>query len=162
MFWPFFLTLEQKIEEPKKLVLRIPRQDTNSLQPYQLRHEVACLQFLAENLPNIPVPRVFLWDDCIGHAFIVQEYIPGQRLSLVWPDLSDDQKASICWSIANVVASLGETRFDFIGGLAQNAHAGPTIEAGKIFNGRVGIYFTIVILPFTMLSVFSTDEIPLS
>jgi hypothetical protein len=48
---------------------------------------------------------------------------------------------SITWSVANVVAKLGETRFDFIGGLDPDAIAGPTIEAGKIFNGRVSEYF---------------------
>jgi hypothetical protein len=60
----------------------------------------------------------------------------------VWPKLTEDQKASITCSIANVVARLGETRFDFIGGLDPDAHAGPTIEAGKIFNGRVSLWFS--------------------
>ncbi|RJE20393.1 Phosphotransferase enzyme family [Aspergillus sclerotialis] len=123
-------------EQINKVVLRIPKESAQSLHPYQLRHEVACLQFLCENLPDIPAPRVLNWDDRTGHAFIAQEFIDGQRLSVVWSQLAEDQKATITWSIANVVAKLGETRFDFIGGLDPDSQAGPTIEAGKIFNGR--------------------------
>lgn len=118
-------------------MLRIPKESAQSLQPYQLRNEVACLQFLCKNLPDIPAPRVLHWDDRNGHAFIALEFIDGQRLSVAWSQLAEEQKATITWSIANVVARLGETRFDFIGGLDPDSQAGPTIEAGKIFNGRV-------------------------
>ncbi|KAK2809434.1 hypothetical protein FQN50_003893 [Emmonsiellopsis sp. PD_5] len=123
-------------EQVKKLVLRVPKELADSLHPYQLRHEVACLQFLAHNLPDIPAPRVLLWDDRAPQPFIAQEFIDGHRLSSVWPQLTEDQKASITRSIANVVARLGETRFDFIGGLDPDAPAGPTIEGGKVFCGK--------------------------
>lgn len=122
----------------KKFVLRIPR-ETASLLPYQLRHEVACLRFLAQNVPSIPAPRVYAWDDGSsgsGPAFIAEEFIEGQRLSVVWPQLTEEQKGNISWEIANVIADLGETRFQSIGGLALDSPAGPTIEAAKIFNGR--------------------------
>ncbi|PGH14802.1 hypothetical protein AJ79_02818 [Helicocarpus griseus UAMH5409] len=123
-----------------QLVLRIPKLKHSSLQPYQLRHEAACCVFLLRISPHIPAPRVLLWDDQPGCAFIAQDFILGQRLSVAWPDLTEEQKSSISREIANVVASLGETRFDFIGGLTLDdggrVGPGPTIEAGKIFNGR--------------------------
>ncbi|KAK2777036.1 hypothetical protein FQN53_002428 [Emmonsiellopsis sp. PD_33] len=120
----------------KKLVLRIPKELDDSLHPYQLRHEVACLQFLAHSLPDIPAPRVLLWDDRAPQPLIAQEYIDGQRLSSVWPQLTEDQKTSVTQSIADVVARLGETRFDFIGGLDPDTRMGPTIEGGKVFCGK--------------------------
>jgi len=125
--------------QDNKFVLRISK-ETASLQPYQLRHEVACLRFLAENLPKIPAPKVYAWDDGssnFGPSFIAEEFIEGQRLSVVWPELTEEQKSSIIREIANVLADLGETRFQSIGGLALDSPAGPTIEAAKIFNGRV-------------------------
>ncbi|OJJ87362.1 phosphotransferase family protein [Aspergillus glaucus CBS 516.65] len=125
--------------QDNKFILRISR-EVASLQPYQIRHEVACLHFLKENVPQIPVPKVYAWDDGTsnsGPAFIAQEFIKGQKLSVVWPDLTEEQKTVISREIASVIVDLGETRFDCgIGGLAINAPAGPTIEAAKIFNGR--------------------------
>lgn len=91
-------------------------------------------------MPSIPAPRVYAWDDGSsgsGPAFIAEEFIEGRRLSIVWPQLTEEQKGNISWEIANVIADLGETRFKSIGGLALDSPAGPTIEAAKIFNGRV-------------------------
>ncbi|KAI9656749.1 MAG: hypothetical protein M1821_003388 [Bathelium mastoideum] len=129
-------TTEAGVE--RNFVLRIP-QDTPSLQPYQLRHEVACLQFISEKLPRIPAPKVYAWNggsSDASHAFIAEEFIPGQRLSEAWPQLTEHEKSTVCWEIANVVADLGETRFELIGGFATHSTEGPTIELVKIFNGR--------------------------
>ena len=73
----------------------------------------------------------------MGPSFIAEEFIEGQRLSVVWPELTEEQKSNIIREIANVLADLGETRFQSIGGLALDSPAGPTIEAAKIFDGRV-------------------------
>ena len=128
------------ILQEKKIVLRISRK-TSPLQPYRLRNEVACLQYLAAKVPSIPAPKVYAWDDgsssVSGPAFIVEEFIEGQPLNAVWPQLTENEKATITWEIANVLVDLGETRFHVIGGLALDAIAGPTIEAAKVFHGRV-------------------------
>ena len=124
----------------KHVVLRVQREAAACLQPYKLRHEVACLQYLAKNLPAVPAPRVYAWDDGtsrIDPPFIVEEYIPGQRLSVAWPLLTEAEKTSIVREIAGVTAALGETRFRAIGGFTSDLQPGPTIEAAKLFNGRV-------------------------
>lgn len=78
-------------------------------------------------MPGIPAPKVYAWHDgCSpdsGPAFIAEEYIEGEALDVVWPQLSEDQKATIVREIANVLAELGETRFHMIGGLALNGPA---------------------------------------
>ncbi|KAK2799147.1 hypothetical protein FQN51_007115 [Onygenales sp. PD_10] len=103
----------------KKLILHIPKELDDSLHPYQLHHEVACLQFLAHSLPDIPALRVLLWDDRAPQPLIAQEYIDGQHLS---------------------IARLREMRFNFIGGLNLDTHMGPTIKGGKVFCGKVKFY----------------------
>ena len=126
----------------KQVVLRVQREAVTCLQPYKLRHEVACLQYLAKNLPSVPAPRVYAWDDGtsqIDPPFIVEEYIKGQRLSIAWPTLTEAEKTSIVREIAGVTAALGETRFHAIGGFTLELQPGPTIEAAKLFNGRVGV-----------------------
>ncbi|KAK5460847.1 hypothetical protein LTS15_002910 [Exophiala xenobiotica] len=129
-----------KTSEEGKFVLRIPRRETPSLKPYQLRHEVGCLRFLEKNLPSIPAPRIYAWNDGFSNSgvppFIAEEFMDGQRLSVLWPQLTEDQKTTIIREIANVVADLGETRFPKISGFTHDSHAGPTIEAAKVFNGR--------------------------
>jgi hypothetical protein len=127
--------------EEKQLVLRVAR-DTPSLEAYQVRHEVACLRFLEEHLPSIPAPRVRAWDvgsSRAGPAYIAEDFVPVQRLSVAWPELTEAQKTTVSREIASVVADLGETRFHSIGGLALDSPAGPTIEAAKLFHGRVVI-----------------------
>ncbi|KAI9717594.1 MAG: hypothetical protein M1828_007155 [Chrysothrix sp. TS-e1954] len=129
-------------DRPMRFVLRTPR-DTPNLHPYQVRHEVACLRYLNENLPRIPVPKLFAWHDGVpdpGAAFIAQEFIDGQRLATAWPNLPEEGKATVIQEIAHVIADLGETRFNAIGGLSLDLEAGPTIEAGKEFNGRNKIH----------------------
>lgn len=132
--------------EIKDFVLRVARKES-PLQPYRLRNEVACLQFLAAKVPGILAPRVFALDDgsspSSGPAFLFEDFIEGQRLSVVWPNLSESQKWTVLRQIASTVADLGETRFSMIGGLTLGGIAGPTIEAAKLFNGRVSDYQTI-------------------
>ena len=71
----------------------------------------------------------------------------GERLSVVWPRLTEDERSGICRQIANVVADLGETRFQSIGSLVpegvQDSRVGPTVEAAKVFNGRVSASFSL-------------------
>ena len=88
----------------------MPR-DTPSLQPFQFRHEVACLQFVSKKLPNIPVPKIYAWDDgssISGQIFAAEEFREGQRLSTAWPQLEENENSQICLEIANVVATLGK------------------------------------------------------
>ncbi|OAT09480.1 hypothetical protein BDBG_05251 [Blastomyces gilchristii SLH14081] len=65
-------------EQIRKLVLRIPKESTQPLHLYQLRHEVAYLQYLAQKVPEIPALRVLLWHDQAGQPFIAEEFIEGQ------------------------------------------------------------------------------------
>ena len=94
-------------------------------------------------MPDIPAPKVVTWDDGSSAgstpAYVAEEFIYGQPLNVVWPQLSENQKVTIIREIANVLADLGETRFHVIDGLALDALAGPTIEAAKALNGRVCI-----------------------
>lgn len=111
-------------EQIKKGVLRIPKESAQSLHLYQLRHKVACLQFLCKNLPDIPAPRVLHWDGQPGHAFIAQEFIDEERLSIALPWLSEDQKATIYSEHCLHYCQDRKMRFDFIGGLDPDSHTG--------------------------------------
>ena len=120
-------------------ILRIPREDEVSLHPHQLRNEVACLRFVAEKLPKLPAPRILAWDDGTNDMscpFMAETFIEGKMLDVAWPELLEDQKCCIVREIANVVADLGETRFESIGGLREDFNAGPIIEAGKLLMNR--------------------------
>ncbi|KAK6204047.1 hypothetical protein LQW54_008508 [Pestalotiopsis sp. IQ-011] len=133
--------------EPNRFVVRISSYNTPSLHPYQVRNEVASLPWVAANVTHIPVPKLYSWGDGTtgsGTAFTAVEYIEGQRLSVAWPRLTEEQKACICRQIANMVADLGETRFTSIGSLTPGTTPtptlGPTVEAAKVFNGRTKIH----------------------
>ncbi|GIZ44418.1 hypothetical protein CKM354_000761600 [Cercospora kikuchii] len=144
----------QAVTRPAKFVLRICQDNVTSLQPFQSRNHVACLQWLASNAPGIPIPKLYDWGDgsssSPGASFTAEEFIEGQRLSAVWPTLAEEQRSSICNQIAKVIIDLGETRFDAIGSLVPNANDtgvgksvehGPTVEAAKLFNGRAKFHF---------------------
>ena len=128
----------------EKLVIRTPQKGA-SLQPYQLQNEVGFLNYIEKNLPNIPAPKVYSFDDgttgSTSTAYIAAEYIEGRPLSRVWLELSDEQKATLYEEIANIVADLAETRFKTIGSFGADGKIGPTVEGVKIFSGRVSAKF---------------------
>ncbi|WEW54678.1 hypothetical protein PRK78_000100 [Emydomyces testavorans] len=121
-----------------KLVLRLPRR-VPSLQPFQLRNEVAFLTYISQKLPNIPVPKVYAYEDGTNPGtvpYIAEEFIDGSKLEDVWFELSNDKKQSLCQRIASIVVDLAETRFSVIGSLSLDFHPGPTVQGVKIFKGR--------------------------
>lgn len=123
------------------LVLRLPRQGP-SLPPYQLRNEVAFLDYISRKLPNIPVPKVYAYEDGTDPdtiPFIAEEFIEGSNLEDVWFELPVEKKRSLCQRLADIVLDLAETRFTAIGGLDLNLNAAPTVQGGKIFKGRVSV-----------------------
>ncbi|KAM3420419.1 hypothetical protein BST61_g3693 [Cercospora zeina] len=50
-------------ERPTKFVLRTCKDDVTSLQPLQFRNHVGYLQWLASNVPSIPIPKLYGWSD---------------------------------------------------------------------------------------------------
>jgi hypothetical protein len=72
-----------------------------------------------------------------ARSFIAEEFIGVERLSVAWPRLSEEQKTNIIREVAEVIATLGETRFNLIMEQSIGGSAGPTVEAAKVLNGRV-------------------------
>lgn len=121
-----------------RYVLRKPKE--GSLLPDQLRNEVSWLTFVKQNLKNLPVPRVYahsLADSEAKTHYLAEEFMEGQCLSAVWKTYDEDTKVAVAQQIATIIVELGETTFDYIGGLNLDHAAGPTVEGMKLFKGRV-------------------------
>ncbi|EGC42999.1 predicted protein [Histoplasma capsulatum var. duboisii H88] len=115
-------TSTTQVSKSKKVYCVFQRSRPQSLHLYQLRHKAACLQFLCKNLPDIPAPRILHWDD---HAFITQEFIDEERLSIALPchgslKIKRQQLLGYCLHYCQA----RKMRFDFIGGLDPDFHTG--------------------------------------
>lgn len=124
--------------DARRFVLRVPGEDC--LLPHQLLNEVSSLQFVDLHLPNIPVPKVYAFDagvSLIGVPFIAEEFINGVRLEDAWAGYTEEDKDKISRQLAEIVVDMAGTSFPGIGGLTLQHTLGPTIEAPKMFNGRV-------------------------
>ncbi|KAI0865940.1 kinase-like domain-containing protein [Xylaria cubensis] len=120
-----------------QFVLRLPGED--SLLPQQVTNDVAFKQFVANRLPHIPVPQVYLYQ-ATNHAdtsFIVEEYIDCLPISSTWMSLSPSEKENLAQLLANIMVDLAEVQFDMIGGLDPTDWSpAPTVEGCKLFKGR--------------------------
>ncbi|KAL9005351.1 MAG: hypothetical protein Q9188_001867 [Gyalolechia gomerana] len=129
--------VNQPIDNVDCFVIRKPKAD--ALLPDQVRNEVACLKYVKENLPNVPVPRVYDYQlngtSAVG-VFIAEEYVDGQLLSDAWSSLDERTKVGLAHQIAKIVVELADTSFDGIGGLMLDGTLGPTVEGMKLFKGR--------------------------
>lgn len=138
--------VNQPINNVDCFVIRKPKED--ALLPDQVRNEVACLKYVKENLPNVPVPRVYgyQWNgtSAVG-VFIAEEYVDGQLLSDAWSSLDERTKLDLAHQLAKIIVELADTSFDGIGGLVLDGTLGPTVEGMKLFKGRVGIPIVLIL-----------------
>lgn len=79
--------------------------------PYQVNEEVA-MKYVYERT-TIPVPRVYhVLKDPSGalDVHIAMDYIPGERLNLIWPKLSVWSKLRVAWILRSYVRQLRSIR----------------------------------------------------
>ncbi|KAL8938710.1 MAG: hypothetical protein Q9216_003747 [Gyalolechia sp. 2 TL-2023] len=129
--------VDQPIEDADRFVIRKPKED--ALLPDQIRNEVACLKYVKNKLPTVPVPQVYdfrLNGTSVEGVFIAEEYIDGERLCDVWSTFDEAAKNSLARQFASIIVELGETSFAGIGGLMLDGTLGPTVEGMKLFKGR--------------------------
>ena len=130
--------VSRTLQDARQYVLRKPKED--ALLPDQIRNEVAFLTFAKQNLPNVPVPKVYRHSleqhDSRTH-FIAEEFVDGQLLSSVWDNYDESTKLAVSRQIAEIVVTFGETTLNGIGGLTLDHKLGPTVEGMKLFKGRV-------------------------
>ncbi|KAK6509772.1 hypothetical protein TWF481_004502 [Arthrobotrys musiformis] len=65
--------------------------------------EAENLLFVEKNL-KISAPKLYAaWREPDGSLYIIMEYLPGDPLKKLWPDLEEPQKALILWELRQVV-----------------------------------------------------------
>jgi aminoglycoside phosphotransferase (APT) family kinase protein len=88
----------------KKYILRIPRDAV-----HDLHYQYITLTYLARKLPY-PVPHPIITDsgtsNALGRAYMLQNQLPGQSLSFLWPDLTPEQRRSAAHCIATFTRDL--------------------------------------------------------
>jgi len=88
----------------KHYILRIPRDPT-----HDVLHQVTTLLYLQKKLAY-PTPKVIQCDsttnNALGRPYMLQERLPGQSLTYLWPSLNQDQRKSAARCIAEVVKDL--------------------------------------------------------
>jgi aminoglycoside phosphotransferase (APT) family kinase protein len=119
-------------------VLRLPKQ--SSLLPYQVVNGVTCLSIISSHSPDVPVPKVHTFAADSPNAFIAEEYVDREILSSCWNHYTEDKKRQVAYRIAQIIVSMGEMRFDGIGGFTSGGAdclLGSTVEGSKLFKGQV-------------------------
>jgi aminoglycoside phosphotransferase (APT) family kinase protein len=94
----------QRNSKAKKYILRIPRDEV-----HDLHYQYITLTYLARKLPY-PVPHPIITDsgttNALGCAYILQNRLPGQALSFLWPSLTLEQRKSAVHCIATLTRDL--------------------------------------------------------
>jgi hypothetical protein len=88
----------------EQFVLRIPRNLDR-----RMYHLATTLAYLGYKLKH-PVPKVTVFDtganNALGHAFMLQERLPGRPLSDLWSTLNQAQRLSAIRAISNIVLDI--------------------------------------------------------
>ena len=83
------------LDNSKEVIARIP---TPAASPAHVASEVATLAYVSAHL-GVPTPKVLAWSadvegNPVGAPYMITEKEPGQRLSVVWDDLSPEMKTT--------------------------------------------------------------------
>jgi aminoglycoside phosphotransferase (APT) family kinase protein len=55
---------------------------------------------------GLPVPRVYDAGESNGEAFIQMDFVEGDRLDLVWPNITEDERRSICQQLRESLTTM--------------------------------------------------------
>jgi hypothetical protein len=115
--------------------------------PHKIETEVATIAYLREHT-HIPVPvvrgyRVDNWET----DYILMDFVEGQKLRIIWMDLSQAEQISYTLQIASLYAELDRTSFAPIGSLRLDGRVGPfdsldtiTGPDGRLIGTSLGPY----------------------
>lgn len=119
-----------------EFILRVPREE--GPRPEQ---QVATLNYIRQRT-SIPVATIegsdFTCDNAVARPFVLQHWIPGRDLELVWDSLSHSQRSIIAEEVGRLIKTLLSVESSFVG----------TIEAST--NGSHTSAELPIIVPFTL------------
>jgi aminoglycoside phosphotransferase len=55
---------------------------------------------------GLPIPRVYDAGENNGETFIHMEFIPGERLDLVWPNMTIEEKNNVCRQLREILTTM--------------------------------------------------------
>ncbi|KAJ7174069.1 hypothetical protein C8R43DRAFT_977017 [Mycena crocata] len=98
--------------------------------PWKLVSEVATMRYVGLNT-TIPVPEIYFYDEDlngnVGGPWMLMEYVDSPSLGNIWHEMTQDQKHSVCLTIADYWNQLLSLRFDAIGSLCFDQNQEITI-----------------------------------
>jgi hypothetical protein len=94
----------KRTSQPKHFVLQLPYRPTQDM-----HHQATTLAYLGYKLETL-VPKIVEFDataqNALGQAYMLQQRLPGQRLSQLWPALSQAQRMSAIRAISAVLLDI--------------------------------------------------------
>ncbi|CAN9328228.1 unnamed protein product [Alternaria alternata] len=104
MIQPCLTGREKCTSHSRQFVLRIPRDPTQNM-----HHQVTTLAYLGYKLGH-PIPKIIVFDagaeNALGYPYMLQEWLPGQPLSNLWPTLNQAQQLSAVRAISNIILDI--------------------------------------------------------
>jgi hypothetical protein len=121
--------------------------------PHKIETEVATLTYLREHT-HIPVPavrgyRVGNWET----DYVLMDFVEGQKLRIIWMDLSQAERISYILQIATFYAELDRTSFASIGSLRLGGRVGP-LDSLDTITGPDGRLIGTSLGPYESLQAF--------
>ncbi|KAL1795232.1 hypothetical protein ACET3X_007048 [Alternaria dauci] len=108
IFQPCFTGRKERTSPAKQFVLRIPQNPTQNM-----HQQVTTLAYLGHKLGH-PVPKVTVFDagaeNALSHAYMLQQWLPGQPLSDLWPTMNQAQRLSAVRAISNMILEIGKIK----------------------------------------------------
>lgn len=129
-----------------RIVVRLSNPNAMIDEEVRVENEVAAISLMRQALYSYPleiVPKVFAWQGSKhGLGWIVQEYLPGEQLSLHFSDLQTDKKAVVLDQVAEIFKMIRSSKHgvEGFGGLGFDGKG--SVVAGRSSLWSVGPFST--------------------
>ena len=121
----------------QKFIICGPKEEASAC---QIKNEIAFVKYIAKaKHPSIPVPKIYAYNIKQSRSdspYIALEFIDGHLIDCLWFSLTDPEKASIAYEVADVIFTLN---MGGIGCLTVRHSLEPTVEGFEPFRGEYSL-----------------------
>lgn len=121
-----------------RIVVRISNPNAMLDETVRIENEVAAISLMHRAFAGYPVPKVFAWEasGSAGSGWIAEEFMEGEKLSGLLPDLSIEKKTSVLDQVAELFGMIQtfDPELDGFGGLGFEANGKVVAQRSSLWS----------------------------
>ena len=122
----------------QKVIICGPKEEASAC---QIKNEIAFLDYIAKaKHPSIPIPKFYAYKNKQSRSdspYIAMKFIDGQLVDRLWFSLTEPERTSIAYEVADVIVTLSEVNLGDSGCLTVERSLETTVDSFELFRGCI-------------------------